>query len=267
MGNVNVSIYRDWTKLESSADLVGSHSSSGLGALSPKDNDLWQMKNYHPRSKRRFDLILAILLLPIIATVIVLFVPILYIAQGRPIFYRAPRANAPGQTFLQLKFRSMLEDADDNGATGAHKQWRITRIGKFLRRTRIDELPQIFNILRGDMSFVGPRPPMLEYVKRCPDAYDRILRCRPGVTGLATLIYHRHEDWLMARCNSPEMTEHVYYRRCLPTKFRIEQVYMRHRSMWLDLWIIWNTVKIVVLRRDGRPRRRRRGYSLNGSSA
>lgn len=251
-----MTIYRDWSKFDRSASPVRTQSLPTLDVFAPHDSDFWHIRNYDPQSKRRFDLILAILLLPFIGAVILLFIPILYIAQGRPIFYKAPRVNAPGQTFLQIKFRTMLEDLNDNGATGAHKQWRITPLGFFLRRSRIDEFPQIFNILRGEMSFVGPRPPMLEYVERRPDAYGQILRCRPGVTGLATLIYHRHEDRLMASCSSSEMTDRVYFRRCLPTKFRIEQIYMRHRSVWLDLWIIWHTVKIVVLRHDERPRRR-----------
>ena len=91
---------------------------------------------------------------------------ILAIYEGRPIFYVSERMRAPGEAFNLIKFRTMAQVDEDAGATGAHKAWRITRLGKFLRRTRIDELPQLFNILRGDMSFVGPRPPLREYVER-----------------------------------------------------------------------------------------------------
>ena len=118
-----------------------------------------------------------------------------------------------------------------------------------------------FNILRGDMSFVGPRPPLREYVERFPAVYAQVLHSRPGVTGLATLIYHRHEDRILARCKSAEATEMAYYRRCLPAKLKIDLIYQRHRSLRLDLWILWNTLKIVISRRDERPRRRRRGQS------
>lgn len=254
-----MTIHRDWSKFDLSANPIRSHGLREVGVFSPpSSSDFWHVKNYNPRAKRRFDLILALILLPLVGFVIAVFVPVLYILQGRPIFYRAPRVNAPGSTFIQLKFRSMLDDANDIGATGAHKDWRITPLGRFMRRTRIDEFPQIFNILRGEMSFVGPRPPMLEYVERRPDAYGQILRCLPGVTGLATLVYHQHEDRLMAGCSSPEVTDQIYFRRCMPTKFKIEQIYMRHRSMWFDLWIIWHTVKIVLFRRDERPRRRNR---------
>ncbi|MDM7458354.1 MAG: sugar transferase, partial [Paracoccus sp. (in: a-proteobacteria)] len=88
--------------------------------------------------------------------------------------------------------------------------------------------------------------------------YGQVLKSRPGVTGLATLIYHRHEDRIMAGCSTAEATEEAYYRRCLPTKLKIDLIYQRHRSLGLDLWILWQTLKIVALRRDERPRRRGR---------
>lgn len=256
-----MTIYRDWGKVEGRVDAVRPSQLAGLGVLPARNMTATGAadpgKFYNPKSKRRFDLALALLLLPFISAVILLFIPVLLVAQGRPIFYRATRVYAPGKTFVQIKLRTMLDDENDEGATGAHKQWRITPIGRFLRRSRIDELPQLFNILRGDMSFVGPRPPRLEYVERRPEAFAQILRCRPGVTGLATLIYHRHEDKLLANCSSREMTDRIYYQRCLPAKFRIEQIYLKHRSIWLDLWIIWRTIRIVFLRGDDQSRRRR----------
>ena len=138
--------------------------------------------------KRAFDIGFALILLVPLSVVIALVAAILLLTQGRPLFYVAPRMRAPGEQFDLLKFRTMLRDEGDFGATGAHKHWRITPIGRFLRRTRIDELPQLFNILRGDMSFVGPRPPLREYVERFPALYGQVLRNRPGVTGLETMI-------------------------------------------------------------------------------
>lgn len=212
-------------------------------------------------SKRLMDIVLALILLLPILLIITVFAVVLLIVQGRPVFYRAERMSAPGVAFTQYKLRTMaVADAaqPDRGATGAHKHWRITPIGRFLRRTRIDELPQIWNILRGDMSFVGPRPPMREFVERFPALYDQVLKSRPGVTGLATLVYHRHEDRIMSRCKTPEATEAAYYRRCLPAKLRIDLIYQRRRTLGLDLWVIWHTVKIVLARRDERIRRRKR---------
>ncbi|MDO5620448.1 MAG: sugar transferase [Paracoccus sp. (in: a-proteobacteria)] len=207
-------------------------------------------------SKRLMDILLALALLPFLGVVMILVAAVLLVVQGRPVFYRAERMRGPGQRFTQYKFRTMVPDDGDAGATGGHKHWRITPIGHFLRRTRLDEIPQIWNILKGDMSFVGPRPPLPEFVERFPALYAQVLKSRPGVTGLATLIYHRHEDRIMARCTTPEATEAAYYRRCLPAKLRIDLIYQRRRTLALDLWVIWHTVKIVLTRRDKRiPRR------------
>ena len=211
-----------------------------------------------PRGKRVFDFFFALLLLIPLSLVMGFVALILLLLQGRPIFYTAHRMSSPSQSFTQLKFRTMLQEEGDFGATGAHKHWRITPVGHFLRKTRIDELPQLFNILRGDMSFVGPRPPLREYVERFPSVYTQVLKSRPGVTGLATLIYHRHEDRIMSRCQSAEATERAYYRRCLPAKLKIDLIYQRHRDVRLDVWILWNTLKIVFVHKDERPRRRGR---------
>lgn len=204
--------------------------------------------------KRLFDIGLALLLLAPLSLVMLLVAGLLLVVEGRPILYVSERMRAPGQPFRLIKFRTMTAVDQDAGATGAHKAWRITRLGCFLRRTRIDELPQLFNILKGDMSFVGPRPPLREYVDRFPGRYAEVLRARPGVTGLATLIYHAHEDRIMARCHTPEATEAAYYRRCLPTKLRLDMIYQRRRTLALDLWIIWNTVMTVII--PGWKRRR-----------
>lgn len=216
-------------------------------------------------AKRAFDVLFALLLLIPLSVVMLIVAGILLITQGRPLFYVAPRMRAPGEPFNLLKFRTMLRDEGDSGATGAHKNWRITRVGRILRRTRIDELPQLFNILRGDMSFVGPRPPLREYVERFPTHYAQVLSNRPGVTGLATMIYHAHEDRIMASCATAEATEAAYYRRCLPTKLRLDLIYQRRNNLRIDLWIILNTVMTVILPNwQGRRPCRRKDDSPKG---
>lgn len=200
-----------------------------------------------PRIKRILDIIFALMLLVPLSVVMLAVAAVLLVAQGRPLFYVAHRMRAPGQPFRLLKFRTMLREESDSGATGAHKHWRITPVGRFLRRTRIDELPQLFNILKGDMSFVGPRPPLPEFVERFPERYAQVLRNRPGVTGLATMIYHAHEDRIMASCPTAEATEAAYYRRCLPTKLRLDMIYQRRASLRIDMWIMWNTVMTVII--------------------
>lgn len=249
-----VTIHHDWDKTDSAelAALTAPRMAWFIGEATAPGVDPM------PRSKRVFDIVFALILLVPLSIVMLVVALLLLVAQGRPILYTAHRMRGPNQPFTQLKFRTMIASDEDGGATGAHKHWRITRIGRVLRRSRIDELPQLFNILRGDMSFVGPRPPLREYVERFPAVYGQVLHSRPGVTGLATLIYHRHEDRILAGCKSAEATEAAYYRRCLPAKLKIDLIYQRHRSMAMDLWILWNTVKIVVSRRDERPRRRGR---------
>ena len=208
--------------------------------------------------KRLFDVSLAAVLLVPLSVVMAVVALLLLVRQGRPILYAAPRMRAPGEEFTQWKFRTMTCDAEDSGASGAHKDWRITGIGRVLRKTRIDELPQLFNILKGDMSFVGPRPPLREYVDRFPLEYARTLQCRPGVTGLATLIYHQYEDAIMASCDTAAATEAAYYRRCLPMKFRLEDIYLRNRSLGFDLWIIGQTVLTVITNLSTTDRHRAR---------
>jgi lipopolysaccharide/colanic/teichoic acid biosynthesis glycosyltransferase len=166
----------------------------------------------------------------------------LLVLQGRPLFYAGERMRSVDQGFRLLKFRTMHVAADSGGVSGGDKQTRITPMGRFLRRTRLDELPQLWNILRGDISFVGPRPPLRRYVDSHPDLYARVLACRPGVTGLATVIFHRTEERLLAPCKTPQETERVYVQRCIPRKARLDLIYCQRQSLALDMWLIWRTI-------------------------
>jgi lipopolysaccharide/colanic/teichoic acid biosynthesis glycosyltransferase len=112
----------------------------------------------------------------------------------------------------------------------------------------LDEIPQLWNILRGDMSFVGPRPPLRSYVERAPALYAAVLRSRPGLTGLATLHFRRHEERLLARCFTPQETDSVYARRCVPRKARLDLIYQRRPNLCADVAILWKTVMQVVNR-------------------
>lgn len=241
-----MTIHHDWDHVK--APELG-------GSILWPDRETARTPEHMTSGKRLFDIGLSLVLLIPLSIVMAVVAVLLLIAQGRPVLYVSDRMRAPGQPFRLLKFRTMICAAQDSGATGAHKQWRITPLGCFLRRTRIDELPQLFNILKGDMSFVGPRPPLREYVEHFPHRYGQVLRARPGVTGLATLIYHAHEDRILARCPTAQATQEAYYRRCLPTKLRLDATYLRHRTLGLDLWILGNTVMTVII-----PRWRRRRW-------
>lgn len=201
--------------------------------------------------KRLFDILFALLILPLVGLIGLAVLVGLALTQGRPFFYAAERMKTPTRGFRLWKFRTMTVVDRDSGVSGGDKAARITPMGRLMRRTRLDELPQLWNILRGDISFVGPRPPLRQYVERFPEIYGEVLKSRPGVTGLASIHYHRHEEWLLARCATPEETDRVYCTRCIPAKARLDLIYARHASVCFDLQLIGRTIA-RVLRRDRR---------------
>jgi len=192
--------------------------------------------------KRLADLILATALCLILAIPFTLLILYLLWKEGRPVFYVAERMRAPGRPFALWKLRTMSAVLAEAGVSGGNKTNRITATGRFLRRSRLDEVPQLYNVLKGDMSFVGPRPPLRIYVERFPDLYAQVLQSRPGITGLATLVFHRHEEKLLARCSTAAETDAVYSRRCVPRKARIDMIYQRRRSLWMDFRLMARTL-------------------------
>ena len=207
--------------------------------------------------KRALDLGLALLLsvalAPLAAGVA------LMVARGRdgPLLYGSERMRSAAEGFTLWKFRTMAQGPDAGGVTGGDKAARITPAGRRLRRARLDELPQLWNILMGEISFVGPRPPLRRYVEMFPDLYARVLRARPGVTGLASLVYAAHEERILAACPTPEATEAAYVRRCIPRKAALDLIYQRNRTLWLDLKLIgWTAARFLP--RSIRPTRKGR---------
>ena len=192
--------------------------------------------------KRLFDLFFASLLAGILSPVLIGLLIWLLIREGRPIFYVAERMKGVDQPFTLWKLRTMDVVDSDAGVSGGDKASRITETGAWLRRRRLDEFPQLWNILKGDLSFVGPRPPLREYVERYPDIYSKVLKSRPGVTGLATIVYHKHEDALLTRCTTPEETDDVYTRICVPHKARLDLIYQRHQNMCFDFDLVFQTI-------------------------
>lgn len=200
-------------------------------------------------AKRLMDLGLVALFLPLALPLGLVVATALLVTQGRPVLYLSERMKTRRQGFMLWKFRTMRADAADRGVSGGDKTARITPLGHLLRRSRLDELPQLWNILRGDMSLVGPRPPLRRYVEAYPELYGLVLQSRPGVTGLATLHFHRREAALLAPCTTPEETEAVYTRRCIPVKARLDLLYQRRRSFCLDAAILAGTfAKMLHLR-------------------
>ena len=203
--------------------------------------------------KRLMDLCVLAVLGPILLPVLGVLTLVLWWREGRPVFHGSERMRSPQHGFILWKLRSMTVAERESGVSGGDKAARITPTGRVLRRTGMDELPQMLNILRGDISFVGPRPPLRIYVERFPRLYAQVLRSRPGVTGLASLVYARHEAWLLARCSTPEETDAVYARACVPRKAHIDLIYQRHRSIGFDFWLICvTTARVFGLQRGRR---------------
>ncbi|OSP56813.1 sugar transferase [Pseudoruegeria sp. SK021] len=196
--------------------------------------------------KRCLDVSVAALMLVLLSPVILIVAVAIAVLDGRPIFYASERMKTRHQAFTLLKFRTMHASGARQGVTGGDKAGAITRTGRWLRAVRLDELPQLLNILRGDISLVGPRPPLRLYVEAAPELYDQVLQARPGLTGLATLMYHRHEADILAACTTPAQTHEAYLRRCVPAKARLDLIYLRHQSVCFDLWLLWRTICSVL---------------------
>ena len=193
--------------------------------------------------KRVIDILVALLgamlLLPLLAAVAAL----VKLTSPGPVFFRQERIGRGGRAFFILKFRTMVKDAPRLGAQITFgDDPRITKVGRFLRKTKIDELPQLFSVLRGDMSLVGPRPEVRRYVEMFADDYADILRVRPGVTDLASIKY-RDESAILGRSADPEQE---YIRHVLPEKIRLAHEYVRRQSLALDLAIIGRTVLCLL---------------------
>lgn len=203
-------------------------------------------------AKRLMDICLALILGLLLLPIIILISLLILIVDGRPVFYLSERMKEPDRPFCLWKFRTMRAVDSDSGVSAGYKSARITRLGARLRRHRLDELPQLLNILRGDMSFVGPRPPLRCYVEMCPDVYAKVLRNRPGVTGLATLVFHRAEEHLLADCKSPAETEELYVQRCIPRKAALDLIWARNRNICYDVQLILET---AVRFFSGKPRK------------
>ena len=199
--------------------------------------------------KRIFDLFFASLLVVILGPVLIVLLIWLYLKEGRPLFYVAERMRGIDQPFNLWKLRTMTQVSDDQGVSGGDKIRRITKVGARLRAKRLDEFPQLWNILKGDLSFVGPRPPLREYVERFPELYAEVLKSRPGVTGLATIRFHKHEERLLSRCSTALQTDDVYTKICVPRKAQLDVIYQKNQSTCFDFDLVFQTIGNLFRRR------------------
>jgi len=194
-------------------------------------------------SKRLFDIVFALFLILFLLPVIAVVAALCLILEGRPVLYLSERMHSPSRGFTLIKFRTMRVSSENTGVTGGDKSDRVSRFQNILRKTRLDELPQLFNIIFGHMSFVGPRPPLRVYVEDYPELYGKVLQSRPGITGLATLRFHEHEESLLAQTDTSKQTDAVYRNRCIPRKATLDLIYQRNASLCFDMALMFETAK------------------------
>ena len=206
-----------------------------------------------PRGRRAFDLCALVLLAPLLALPLLAVAVAVFLDSPGSVFFRARRMGYRGRPFEMVKFRTMRVDNAGHAVAGANDR-RITPVGGFLRATRLDELPQLWNVLRGEMTFVGPRPELEEFVELHAAEYREILAVPPGITGPTQLRYAGLEPHLLSLHADPER----YYReQLLPDKVRLDVAYARSRSFGGDLAVLLRTLALPLLLPFRRPREQR----------
>ncbi|WP_208353711.1 sugar transferase [Pseudaestuariivita rosea] len=199
--------------------------------------------------KRLFDLFISAAALVFFAPLLIAVIIWIVLTDGAPVFYGSERMKTPKKSFRLWKFRTMTLVDNDAGVSGGDKADRITKSGRLLRKYRLDELPQLWNVLMGDISLVGPRPPLAQYVEQFPALYLKVLQSRPGITGLATLVFHKREEKLLRVAKTAAETDKIYARRCVPVKARLDLIYGQHQSLCFDVLLLWRTVTKLLQRR------------------
>ena len=211
------------------------------------ENAAWQDQHAGstriPLARRIVDLATLVLLVPLLALPALLVMLLVFLDSPGPVFFRARRMGYRGRTFEMIKFRTMRVDNAGHSIAAAGDS-RITPVGGFLRTARLDELPQLWNVLRGEMSLVGPRPELQEFVELHDEEYREILAVPPGITGPTQLRYAGLEPHLLSLYADPER----YYREhLLPDKVKLDLSYARSRSFLGDLSVLARTLALPLL--------------------
>jgi lipopolysaccharide/colanic/teichoic acid biosynthesis glycosyltransferase len=188
---------------------------------------------------------MAVAALALLAPFLALLAVLVLVDSGRPILFRQRRIGRNGKPFLILKFRTMQSGTGAGKAITVANDDRITRAGVWLRKFKLDELPQFLNVLRGEMSLIGPRPEVPEYVQLEHPLWHTVLQSRPGITDLASLAFRDEEEMLL-----PVADSDAYYRSTiLPAKLRLNIHYQKSRSVSRDLKLLWLTVRYSLFPR------------------
>lgn len=188
--------------------------------------------------KRLFDILASGLGLIILSPLFLILALCIKIDSVGPVFYKQLRVGKNGKDFYLFKFRSMCKGSDKKGLiTVGGRDPRVTRTGYYIRKYKLDELPQLINVFIGEMSLVGPRPEVRKYVEMYTPEQQKVLSVRPGITDLASICY-RNENELLAQAKNPE---EYYIHMIMPDKLRINLEYVRHSSFFYDLKLIFKT--------------------------
>ena len=193
--------------------------------------------------KRILDLLISAVLIVLLMPVLILIAVIIFLTSGFPIFFYQERVGKDWKPFKIIKFRTMIKDADKSGpGITAFCDERITNAGKILRKYKLDELPQLINVLKGDMSLIGPRPELLRYINIYKEDYSAILNIKPGITDYAAIKF-RNEELLLAKVNPEE----IYTSQILPSKIILYKRYLNEIGFVTDVKILFGTVKGIFL--------------------
>ena len=194
-------------------------------------------------SKRIFDIIFSLIGIIFLTPLFVFISILIKLDSNGPIFFIQRRIGKNGKIFHLIKFRSMSVNKSDKNTISIKGDNRITNIGSFLRKYKLDEFPELWNVLVGEMSFVGPRPDVPGYADKLQGPDREILNLRPGITGMASLKYINEEEILSKKKNPKKYNDEVIF----PDKVRINREYYLNQSIWLDIKIIFATIFIISL--------------------
>lgn len=193
--------------------------------------------------KRLFDIFFSLNLLIIFSPFFILIALIVWLHDRGPVFYKAPRVGRYGKSFRMYKFRTMVVNADKIGASSTtSSDSRITPVGKFLRKYKLDELPQMFNVLGGSMSVVGPRPDVKQFTDMFTGEELDILKVKPGITDYAS-VWNADEGSILEGAADPDK---AYLELIWPEKKRLQLKYVRERSFWVDIKIVFLTLQALI---------------------
>tara|TARA_B100001741_G_scaffold82423_1_gene66890 strand:+ start:4652 stop:5239 length:588 start_codon:yes stop_codon:yes gene_type:complete len=188
--------------------------------------------------KRTFDFCSSLIGLLVLSPLLILFSIAIKISSSGPVFFLQKRVGKDGKLFTLIKFRSMIVEHDNISTATARGDARITKIGEFLRKYKLDELPELWNVLKGEMSLVGPRPDVPGYADKLVGRDRDILKLRPGITGAASIKYVNEEEILASQENPQKYNDEVIF----PDKVKVNLDYYENQSFWLDIKIIFATI-------------------------